>query len=286
MYVGNRFINTPVIYEIKLVKTDLPVPSHLCSADFTLVTTMAESELNAAPAQPLRLPAFTPMNPEAWFQRAETIFRNRNITTDRKKADAVLEYLPDDVWNIISPWIGSLTDTVDYKDLKKQLLKIYSATPSERAKQFFARLYTDIGDMRPSHLLYEMRKLLTMPQTESDAQKPIDLLREMVLTTLPPAVRAAIPNASEMDEETFLKVADDLMIAHTAAKKVIAPAAPELPAAEEEPPEPHAAPVKNQTQRRPFRRRQQQYLCYYHWRYGNEAKRCEGPCSKSQKNTQ
>ena len=249
---------------------------------------MADTEVNATPAQPLRLPAFTPINPEAWFQRAETIFRNRNITTERKKADTVLEYLPDDVWNMISPWIGSLTDTVDYKDLKKKLLQVYSATPSERAKQFFAHLYTDISDMRPSHLLYEMRKLLTMPQTESEPQKPIDLLREMVLTTLPPAVRAAIPNASEMDEETFLKVADDLMIAHTAAKRVIAPAAPEPPAAEEEPPEPHVAPVKNQKQRRPFRRhyhQPQRYLCYFHWRFGDEAKRCEGPCSRSQKNT-
>ena len=86
----------------------------------------------AAAAQPLRLPTFTPLKAEAWFSRAETIFRRRTITSQRSMADAVLEILPDEVWDHIAPWMEAQETLVDYDTLKARLMTMYSASPADR----------------------------------------------------------------------------------------------------------------------------------------------------------
>ena len=144
--------------------------------------------------------------------------------------------------------------------------------------------------MKPSHLLFELRKLLTLPTLEEgEPEKSVDLIREVVLTTLPPTVRAAIPDASTMDEEKFLNLADSLMSSHTSSRQIIAPATHDVPPPQEtQENDAHVAPLREKWKKqyrpswRPNQQQQTYNLCFFHQKFGDRAYRCEGPpCTKS-----
>ena len=69
----------------------------------------------------------------------------------------------------------------------------------------------------PSHFISELERLLTLPATEVEPVRQIDLVRELMLSCLPQSVRAAIPHASTMPREELLKTADSLTVTHNAS---------------------------------------------------------------------
>ena len=248
---------------------------------------MADNETPAAAAQPLRLPAFTPLNPQPWFLRSETLFRNRRLSATQQ-ADVVLEHLPDDVWNTITPWFLTLTEPATYDIIKQKLMTLYSPTPSTRARQFFAYVDADLGDTKPSHFLYEVKRLLALPASSSHPAGQVDLPRELLLTRLPASIRTAIPNASTMDLDDLLQKADSMMEAHNARKSTTA-AQVHHSSDSEDSESGFAAPVSTNHYRhfrKPFQHPKQQppddrWICYFHRKFKAAARKCEPGCKFS-----
>ena len=243
----------------------------------------------AAAAPALNLPSFTATDAAPWFLRVEALFRLRNIVSPSRKADYVIGALPTEVFSQISNWLTRQgNDAILYDDLKQQIIKRCSPTAEERSKRLMDLLRLPLGDQRPSTAFQEMRALSTMMLPDGSTTS-LDLLRVLWLLRLPQDVRAHITGFASMSEDDLLNQADSLLGASTLAATSSTAAVTITAREENADDESHAMAAASQqrrpTRRFPFQRTQagyqNRYPCYYHDRYGRNAKNCWAPCSWS-----
>ncbi|XP_066941395.1 uncharacterized protein [Macrobrachium rosenbergii] len=150
-----------------------PHITHLAAS--TLVTPKMTDTTNAASTSPasdnaaaasIHLLPFTTHNPEAWFFRAETIFRSKMISSSSCKADAVLEFLPDDVFGQIAEWLTDQQTTTIYEVLKDHLRSSFSMLPALRARKFLDNIGAAIGYQRLSHVYKQLWQLVNISTTD------------------------------------------------------------------------------------------------------------------------
>ena len=238
--------------------------------------TDASGLVAAAPV--LNLPPFTSTDAAPWFQRVEALFRLRAITSASRKADYVIGALPAEVFSQVSDWLVSQgTDTILYNDLKQQIILRCSPTPEERAKKIMDLLRLPLGDQRPSSAFREMKALSTILQPDGSTA-PLDLVRVLWLLRLPQDIRSTITDFASRSEADLIKQADSLVGASTLATTSSAAAAT-LPEDDEDDPYAMAA-----QQRRPRNGSQRpppvgssRSLCYFHKRFGRDARNCRPP---------
>ena len=243
------------------------------------------SVASAAPV--FNLPPFTATDAAAWFHRVEALFRLRSITSSSRKADYVIGGLPKEVFSQISIWLTRQgTDAILYDDLKLQIIKRCSPTPEERSKRLMDLLRLPLGDQRPSTAFQEMRALSTLLLPDGSTTS-LDLLRVLWLLRLPQEVRGHITGFASMSEDDLLNQADSLLGASTLAATSSA-AAVTIPAREEDTDdEPHAMAAQQRRPPRSFAFQKSQAegprrsLCYFHKRFGRDARQCRAPCSWS-----
>ena len=277
---------------------------------------------NAAPAraapahQPLGLGDFDTEDAETWLDRAEMLFTCRSITDSKKKAALIMEAFTKEMWQIMRPWIKS-NAPVEYDALKEELLELYTTSTSTRAKKFFEAYNTSIGDRKPSHLYNYLKELITLPKTTTRAETELDVVMECVLSSLPPMVRAGLPDHVTTPHKDFMKIADQLALTYNSQRELLAAAATTDKQKEGEvlydSEEDTAAPLrptptshsrdtrrykggnsgthqqKWKKQQFPGQQQQQKItnrpdICYFHRRFGRNAWNCEKPCSWQTKN--
>ena len=249
----------------------------------------------------IRLPPFSQKHTTSWFQRAEVHFRTMGVTDDTTKADLVMMILPEEVFNKISPWLSTKTDTVTYQELKKKLTATYTLSKPARAQRVLDLITTPMGDASPSEAWDELVGLLMLDEVDDKGQRrEICLSREIFLRRLPQNIRAQIPNAEDIEMKALVNLADEL---HEAAKASRHAATTSVRVVEEQP-EPVMEINAVHRQRPPFNRtrgpkqppqRQQQpqqqqphrrqhsspelpNWCYYHRVFGSLAQKCTQPC--------
>ena len=236
----------------------------------------------AAAAPVLTLPPFTSTDAAPWFHRVEALFRLRTITSASRKADYVIGALPPEVFSQISDWLTRQgTDAILYDDLKQQIIQRCSPTPEERSKRLMDLLRLPLGDQRPSTAFREMKALSTMLQPDGSTTS-LDLLRVLWLLRLPQDIRAMITGFASRSEDDLLSQADSLLGASTLAATSSA-AAVTVPDDTDDDPYAMAA-----QQRRPRGGSQhppaegsRRSPCYFHKRFGRDARNCRPPCSWS-----
>ena len=262
---------------------------------------MSHDEGTAAAAAPLiKLPPFTTHSICAWFQRVETVFRLRAVTSSSRKADYILSELPEETFDQISPWLAAKGDNViTYEELKPEIIKLCTPTPEERAKRLINMLRMPIGEQRASAAFNEMWALATVPQPDGSAA-PLDLLRVMWLARLPHEIRSQITDFTTTPLDALKAKADSIQGATSFTPPTRAAAI-----TEPSPPPPTDSDMgrdnsvaavdfrqRNQWQpTRPPNPRRQQHppprpplrhqnsLCQYHQRYGPRAYSCRPPCA-------
>ena len=258
----------------------------------------ADHDTAAAAAPVIKLPPFTNSDVCPWFHRVEAIFRLRGITSASRKADYIIGALPAETFALISTWLMDQQDVVGYDDLKAQIILKCVPTPEEQAKRILQLVKLPLGDQRASTAFQEMRALATIPQTDG-RPTTLDLLRVLWLLRLPQAVRSQITDFTSLPEDELLRKADSLQGAHTLASPSTAAAAssPQPPSDDEDqhlaaaarrptiqrrPPDGSRVPSWRQPthpQTRP--ESTGRYPCYYHHRFGRDARQCRQPCSWS-----
>ena len=255
-----------------------------------------------AATKEVRLPSFCTNDAPCWFRRAEVQFRIKKITSETLKAAYVLAVLPEDAFTTMAGWLETQPDEIPYSELKEYLLKDLTLTAEQKAKKLMAIINQPIGDQKPSQAMREMERLMRLP-TSNGEKKSLDVLLILWLHRLPHEVRRNITAFSEHTREELMKKADRLTDAAAAsASKALAEHIcssqeddyKEENSIEEEhtaaatwsgsrlkfrkPIQPQQIP-NSQPPRDTVPRKATQSICFYHRRFGHEARRCLQPCS-------
>ena len=243
----------------------------------------------------VRLPPFWPATPRIWFVQVEAQFSRRGITASRTKYEEIVCALPTEYATEIQDLLLDSPEDEPYEKLKQQLIARIADSERQKLRQLLTA--EELGDRKPSQLLRKMQLLL------GEKAKMIDssLLRELFLQRLPANVQMILASADAMTLDKLAEMADRIMEAATPTiSSVSAPAEggdlrkiirEEVVAAlkTQERSRPKYSPAGNRGKRNRSRRRSSsreqsadvnnEGVCWYHQRFGENARKCRPPCS-------
>ena len=205
----------------------------------------------------VKLPPFWPDKAALWFAQAEAQFLLRGITVDQTKFAHVMTMLDSTTAEYAMDIIRAPPENDAYGALKARLTGAYAISEDERAERLLNM--TGIGDKTPSQCLSSM--LMLVP----DGQEPGFLFRRLFLRQLPVEVRTQLAQSTKTGNK-----AEDLRGLAAEADKYFASVGARISAVSE------ASNIDEDANINAVSNRQ---LCFYHKRYGKNAKKCEQPCS-------
>ncbi len=108
-----------------------------------------------------KIPDFWPHDPATWFRKLESKFRICNISQSSTKYDHLLSVLPTEVCSNIYDNLEEIDDnaTDTYEQLKALLVSRY--TKDRWARAFKLLKFSEIGDMKPSDMMRQMKALIS-----------------------------------------------------------------------------------------------------------------------------
>lgn len=237
----------------------------------------------------VRLPPFWPDRPGLWFAQAEAQFALASVTSEKTKFNYVISQLEyrhaAEVEDII------ITPPADepYTTLKTELVRRLSSSRDQRVRQLLT--HEEMGDRKPSQFLRHLKSLAP--------DVPDDFLRSIWSSRLPPHIQTILAGQAEGNLDAASQLAD--RIAEVAPLPITASVAQTPDSASllqkiEDLSRQVAALSSGRTRHRPHskdRRKENnapssahgpadRSYCWYHRRFGDEARRCTPPCSYSQ----
>lgn len=244
----------------------------------------------------IKLPPFWRQRPEAWFRQVEANFSLSGITQDMTKYNYVIASLDGDTLEQVSDILYSPPPTDLYSSIKGALITRFADSKERKLKTLLTDIH--LGDRTPSQLLRVMTDLARGALSE-------DALKSLWLQRLPTNIQTVL-SASRDDISQLAMAADRIMeVTEVAAVRSVGlqPTTNELP---EIAPDQTLSAIHEQLQslqitvaalverrnrprfrrsshsRTPPRSPDAQFdrpLCWYHWRFGNAARKCVAPCS-------
>ena len=237
-------------------------------------------------AASIKLPPFWPADPHIWFAQVEAQFATRKISVQKTMYEYVVASLTPEFATEVRDLILTIPEDHPYDQLKASLIKRTAASEQRRLQQLFHS--EELGDRKPSQLLRRLQQLLG----DSQAHVSPPFLRELFLQRLPGNVRMVLASTSDhLPLEELAQLADRIMDVSPPTVAAVTPTPlPELDHLRTE-----VARLQSLVQQinldRPSRRsshssnrsrtsspRRPPNLCWYHFRFGDSARKC---CSKS-----
>lgn len=249
----------------------------------------------------VRLPPFWPHNPVLWFAQVEASFSYAGITADQTKFALVVSQLDHHFAAEVQDVITSPPSTNSYETLKSELIRRVAASQEERIRQVLTQ--EEIGDRKPSQYLRHLRSKV------DTSTVPDNLLRTLWSSRLPSQVKAIVASQTNMSLDAVAELADRIQEAITPAQvsavtaqnrttvaaatvaradyDVLADKVDQLCAQVSTLLSQSARNYKGRNRRRSRSRSSQsaksyqgeQSVCWYHRRFGEQAKKCTTPCS-------
>lgn len=250
---------------------------------------VAVNQQGATAAVSVKLPEFWKTDPEMWFAQAEAQFILGNITKDDTKFYHIVAKLDQSVICHVADLVSNPPQADKYKNIKDRLVSRFALSPQVRLERLLGS--SDLGDMRPTHLLAKMQELAAGLNVNDDLLKMLFLQRmphhiRPVLTisdgTLPKlaemadkltetprvAVVTSNPSPSAVPDTVFDQMDDlkaQLEVLSTEVRRM------------------KQAPVGRRMSRSSSRSRTRNSgtsaeLCWYHRKYGQQAEHCRKPC--------
>ncbi len=107
-----------------------------------------------------KIPDFWPHDPNTWFCKIKSKFRICNIKQSSTKYHHLLSALPMDICSSINDSLEKIDENADdaYEKLKELLMTRY--TMDRWASAFELHKFPEIGDMKPSEMMRQMKTLL------------------------------------------------------------------------------------------------------------------------------
>lgn len=268
---------------------------------FKRIATRSDNDAGSSPHLSMtakvsvKIPAFLPNSPDLWFWQIESQFRNNGITADQTKFDTVLGSLDANCLEALSDLMRNPPTQDKYETLKRKLISEYSESSHKKLQRLLQGV--ELGDLKPSTLLRKMKELAGSSMTD-------DTVESLWLSKLPQTTRAivaSIPTNLSSKAETADQIMDLTRI-DTCSSLSSAPPKPEIEHTvfemakkmdlllSQDRSRSHRSPSRTRrfSRDRPRRRSMSRNhdQCWYHHRFGDNAKNCQEGCKhfKNQKN--
>ena len=246
-------------------------------------TTSTSTATPSVAAVHLKLPPYWPTDPEVWFAQVEAQFTTRGITVQKTKFDHIVASLSPEIATEVRDLILTPPAEHPYDSLKTQLIKRTTASEQRRLQQLFNA--EELGDRKPSQLLRRMQQLLGDKAASIDSS----FIRELFLQRMPGNIRMVLASTADTASlEELAALADKVM--EVAAPSVAAFNTPQI-SSDVELLRAEVTRLKDAvsalTKSRPAKRSpsprptSDATLCWYHQRFGKDARKCRPPCSWS-----
>ena len=234
-----------------------------------------------------RLPPFWPDQPAIWFAQAEAQFQLAAITRQQTKFNYVVSQLNQQQAAEVEDIITSPPEHEPYDRLKVELVRRLSTSCEQHVRQLLS--HEEMGDRKPSQFLRHLRGLAT--------DVPDDFLRTIWTSRLPPHVQAILAGQTEGSLGSTSHLADKICKDTIPTTAKISPATTDNTAMLleriEELTRQVASLQASQTRSRSHsinrRRNTPNYhsapsdICWYHLKFGDQARKCTPPCSRQQR---
>lgn len=255
----------------------------------------------------VKLPPLWKNNIKLWFVQAESNFELSAITNDLTKYNNVIAAIDPETLSAVSDILFNPPASNKYNTLKERLISEFSDSENKQIRKLLSEL--QLGDDKPSHLLRKMRTLAGTSLND-------DFLKTLWLQRLPSEIQTILSVSSE-PLENLAKLADKIAEVRTDPLLnvcVMNKPTSSNPALSVNPREDSSNPLyeevitlrqqvaaleqkiekfsrersrnRSRTRYNNFRRnasssreRKSSAFCYYHSRFGKNARNCRSPCS-------
>ncbi|KAJ8733548.1 hypothetical protein PYW08_001846 [Mythimna loreyi] len=246
-----------------------------------------------------RIPDFWKESPRLWFAQFEAVVANQKLG-DESRYNLTVAKLSREHVEQVSDIVLSPPDTKKYEALKNRLLVVYEESEVRQVQKLLKEL--ELGDQKPSQLLRRMRDLARNKFGD-------ETLSVLWMGHLPAAVQAVLTVSEVKDLERLATMADKVVettrfaeIHELSSTKSSTPGT--RPNLEDQIAQltqrlsrlessrsrgrsfgrdGHRKPNRSASQSRErsgqVKRRNPDWLCFYHFRYKEKASKCIQPCA-------
>lgn len=249
-------------------------------------------------SMPIRMLPFNPQKPAVWFAQIEGQFAISGVTDDSAKFHYVAQQLDPQYSSEVEDIIINPPATEKYKKLKTELIRRLSASREKKVKQLL--MHEDLGDRKPSQFLRHLQHL-------AGPDVPDDFLRTIWTSRLPSGIQTIIASQTSSKLEDLADLADRIHDVVPTTPQVAATSSTAVPGSSMDVLVQQVAALTRQVQalttqvnrqsrshtrqrsrhdssrgRSSSTRSQSSYrkfpTCWYHHKFGNQAKKCVKPC--------
>ena len=198
-------------------------------------------------------------------------FSLRNVTSDDTKYHYVVAALDQSTALRVIDILEDPPQTGKYANLKKRLTDIFGLSQRQRADRLLD--VKCLGDRASSQLMDEMLALL-------GDHKPCMLFESLFLRCMPDDIRLQLVSNSFADMRTLAKCADALWQTRgqTEVPSSTSNVTDENHVEGRSPRDLRSRTTTTPKSFKPSSNTRDTDICYYHRRFGNAARRCNGPC--------
>jgi hypothetical protein len=222
-----------------------------------------------------------------WFAQAEAQFELAGTTCQLTKYNYVVSQLNQQQAAEVEDIITSPPQHEPYDRLKAELVRRLSTSGQQRASQLLS--HEEMGDRKPSQFLQHLRTLA--PGIKDDFLRPVWTSR------LPPHIQAKFTGQTEGSLDSAAQLADGFCeVTPQPTTANVSPVTPDNTARLLDVIQElshkftllEASQTHSRSQSRDCRRSTSKKspishnVCWYRWRFGDEARKCTPPCSRQQ----
>lgn len=244
-------------------------------------------DVYASEFRKVRLPSFWQKNPRLWFAQLESEFVFYRIKSDNVKYSAVVRHLDESAMLAVADVIENPPELERYVALKNALIARFTDSEEKRLRLLIAGV--ELSDRRPSEMLRELKQLSGGCVTDN-------VLQTLWLQRLPSRVQETLAVVEGVSLDKMAELADKVSDRNNNALV----AAAELPANAQDQTlaqlvkkvdalsmrqrrsrsrSRHHEDKRRQRSKSKERTESTKGFCYYHKRFGAEARRCTRPCA-------
>lgn len=243
----------------------------------------------------VKLPPFWPSDSEIWFQQVEAQFQLGGILMDSTKFYTLLTAVDTKILAQVNNAVLNPPNADKYGNLKKAMLEQFAVSDQKKIKTLLEDI--QLGDKKPSNLLNEMRIL-------GGTKVSGDLLKQIWLQRLPSQIRMIVSTSGDEDLNNIAKMADKLMelgdFSQINATSTTSPSNFSNSSSTISALEAKIDALTKQVNQMQFNQRSRSKFrsssnkrdstpagkkydtCWWHFRFGDQAKRCKQPCNFDQ----
>ncbi|XP_045494072.1 uncharacterized protein LOC123693148 [Colias croceus] len=247
-----------------------------------------------------RIPDFWKESPRLWFAQFEAVVANQKLA-DESKYNLVVAKLSREHVEQVSDIVLAPPDTKKYEALKNRLLVVYEESEVRQVQKLLKEL--ELGEQKPSQLLRRMRDLARKKFSE-------ETLTMLWMGHLPAAVQAVLTVSELKDTEKLANMADKVIETTrfaeiqevSSARDKISTIQPTLVeqitqltqrlnqlesagsrgrsfSVRRYGNRAHRSASRSRDRAGPSKQKNPNWLCFFHYRYKNNASKCIQPCA-------